>query len=392
MYQTTVVALLVKKGMCSYAQKAEFASLNIHPAGVVKILIIDGEMGINNGDDNSFKTGSGLNRHGDHLSDVKSLRSTTTSFEIPFYHNTTIIGDNGITLSKKHEDDISVAILHVSYGTGNELLDVLLGEDPIVRNEGGTLVAVDGMGPPLGNTVTMIETVVSILSAILVFLCMASFLEGWMEDEPEPDQPRRHRRQRLTFDQVRKMLPIGIFDGTRLVYDEEETVSKIESSEEDFSEQPRTLYPQPAAHSLDDACTICLDDYEVGDKLRCLPCGHVFHAGCIGKWLVERSATCPLCNEKFYPEEGDDDESEDSFDAVEEHAATAAMTATEDNTDAESPMEYWWRTVFRGSQQQRARTDAADGASEALTEPLLQQHERSDDAPDDDAIPEVNNV
>ena len=33
-------------------------------------------------------------------------------------------------------------------------------------------------------------------------------------------------------------------------------------------------------------CSICLDDFEEGQRQRVLPCGHVFHAPCVDEWLI----------------------------------------------------------------------------------------------------------
>jgi hypothetical protein len=43
------------------------------------------------------------------------------------------------------------------------------------------------------------------------------------------------------------------------------------------------------------SCTICLGDYEDGEELVKLPCGHTYHNECIGAWTAEHSK-CPLCN------------------------------------------------------------------------------------------------
>eukprot|EP00854_Cymbomonas_tetramitiformis_P023664 gene23664-28676_t len=51
----------------------------------------------------------------------------------------------------------------------------------------------------------------------------------------------------------------------------------------------RPLEVEPGEH-----CSICHEDWEAGEGLRRLPCAHVFHAGCIARWLLQ-NLTCPAC-------------------------------------------------------------------------------------------------
>lgn len=43
------------------------------------------------------------------------------------------------------------------------------------------------------------------------------------------------------------------------------------------------------------SCAICLSDFVEKEKLRRLPCGHLFHKCCVDQWL-RRNKKCPLCN------------------------------------------------------------------------------------------------
>lgn len=46
-------------------------------------------------------------------------------------------------------------------------------------------------------------------------------------------------------------------------------------------------------------CTICLEDFCVGEKVKVLPCGHEYHCECIEPWLLEKSSLCPLCKQNI---------------------------------------------------------------------------------------------
>lgn len=44
-------------------------------------------------------------------------------------------------------------------------------------------------------------------------------------------------------------------------------------------------------------CTVCLEQVNVGELIRSLPCLHQFHADCIDPWLRQQG-TCPVCKYK----------------------------------------------------------------------------------------------
>ncbi|GAB1742892.1 hypothetical protein NU219Hw_g8596t1 [Hortaea werneckii] len=71
--------------------------------------------------------------------------------------------------------------------------------------------------------------------------------------------------------------------------------------------------PTNPTNALDhnQGCSICTDDFEIGQDQRVLPCNHRFHPACVDPWLLNVSGTCPLCRIDLRPQEaGDDGEQE----------------------------------------------------------------------------------
>lgn len=70
------------------------------------------------------------------------------------------------------------------------------------------------------------------------------------------------------------------------------------STNQPDSRETSTPAEAAAPASLDGSghvgCSICTEDFTVGEDVRVLPCDHNFHPACIDPWLVNVSGTCPL--------------------------------------------------------------------------------------------------
>jgi hypothetical protein len=446
-----VVALIVRKGGCSLEEKALVASTLIHPPGVVQYIIVDGDKSLASLNDYSpeeqqviitlpeqlqeqdgvsvistdedllgfYDERSNLQVHGmerdrhdddddeeerlqlgedDLRNDDESIMGTVPPPQVQNRPSENLLvwnqeqdvnflrnDDESIPASsralrrrKKHKNDkITVAVLRVSYNVGYELLDLVLREPAETRDMGGPKIVMDNKEPSASAKTVFLWVVLSASMSASVCLCLMLFVNRGIFEQEEPAAPRPPVRRRLTHEQVRGKYPAFSFQET------------------------------PGGEPLDD-CAICLDEFMGGNQCRQLPCQHVFHGTCIARWLIERSATCPLCKVDLY----EDDESSGSSSAeipslntwwggmmsrasqepvTNNIAATTAppqviqtqtswwrrrqeqsAVGTADQTETTRPSRSLWFSFdgWRGSLFGQRR-DAAEGALTELTEPLL---------------------
>jgi len=55
--------------------------------------------------------------------------------------------------------------------------------------------------------------------------------------------------------------------------------------------------PPSSCMPMGTCCSVCLEDFDCGEKVRMLPCSHLYHLDCILPWLTERQGVCPLCKQ-----------------------------------------------------------------------------------------------
>lgn len=69
-----------------------------------------------------------------------------------------------------------------------------------------------------------------------------------------------------------------------------------QATQDSLSVQQRKEDETDSSKPLDQApgCSICTEDFKVGEDVRVLPCNHQYHPACIDPWLINISGTCPL--------------------------------------------------------------------------------------------------
>jgi hypothetical protein len=78
------------------------------------------------------------------------------------------------------------------------------------------------------------------------------------------------------------------------------TQKKNRLSEDELEVLNVVVYERNSVDSLH-ACAICLEDLKQGDKVRNLPCKHLFHTECVDGWFLKVHRSCPTCRQDVVP-------------------------------------------------------------------------------------------
>lgn len=85
-----------------------------------------------------------------------------------------------------------------------------------------------------------------------------------------------------------------------LLNDEEEDEHPRGLTKEQIDNLSTRTYGQASLEGeMGRACSVCINEYAQGNKLRRLPCSHEFHIHCIDRWLSENN-TCPICRQPIF--------------------------------------------------------------------------------------------
>jgi len=314
-----IVALIVKRGQCSFETKARTAMKLNAPPNVIQYLIVydDKERSqlvpmsanVSRGIDvgllfTSLKSGIALMHH---ISSHHTLSGYHSKDSLP------ILSASKLS-STVNVDEASNLHFFPNYIDGLKDQDIA----------GGPVIILDSEPPDIPSIYQDTqEWIVAVLAGFIMFFSCLSCIffciqsgyitvqdgviivgnrgplpEGWNNGMGGNGTGVTQRL--LTVEDVHK-LPEFVYYESKLNKNTKNSTSlqnddprRSKDSKNEMKDKNRTFLTTD--HLFDcNSCSVCLDEYVEGDILLVLPCKHSFHKDCIIPWLTERQATCPLC-------------------------------------------------------------------------------------------------
>jgi hypothetical protein len=189
-------------------------------------------------------------------------------------------GDSLMAMSEDQPYPIAIPSIFIGETDGSTLRNRLLSRLPVVVSLNTTgQVNPHGIDPLNSDITRYLFMAISIMWCLILICYIASYIQKCCKVE---ERVRDFRRlETKTF--YRPLSETDTSEGQV----EQDTTSGLASSD---------------AHSSAfdiDSCVICLEDFENGDEVKVLPCGHEFHRDCIQPWLLKKSSLCPICKQSF---------------------------------------------------------------------------------------------
>ena len=72
---------------------------------------------------------------------------------------------------------------------------------------------------------------------------------------------------------------------------------KVSLSEEQINQLLTIIVNKDNKDNYTNPCSICLEEYNINDKLLELKCKHYYHYNCIYPWISRESTKCPSCRQ-----------------------------------------------------------------------------------------------